>query len=156
MKLPINVIYKGGPTVILEIDELRNVPRTFPIGHNAAIKKIIGPAVTKVDHIDLILPSDDQYDDNFDKKVWETIGRVAQLVSTKGATERLKGKAWGMSPWEKSVVPTPLWRTYDHRDIGGSRPGWCWRIYRKNYRLCPYPERTGTTTNLSNRKYGIQ
>jgi len=114
MKTATQIIYVGGPTVIIEIGGLRIItdptldpPGDFPIGPNNFIKKLSGPAIKDIGHIDLVLLSHDQHDDNLDKAGRKLISEVPQTFSTKAAAERLQGTVIGMEPWETRWITTP-------------------------------------------------
>ena len=118
MKTPVQVIYIGGPTVIIEIAGLRimtdptlDPPGNFPAGPNDFIEKLSGPAIHDVGHIDMVLLSHDQHADNLDKMGRKLITEVKQTYSTKGAAERLMGSVAGLAPWETVSVQTPTGET---------------------------------------------
>src|SRR5476651_956130 len=103
MKTPINVIYLGGPTVIFEIGGLRimtdptlDPPGDFPAGPDYIIKKLLGPALSDIGLIDLVLLSHDQHDDNLDKAGRQLLSIVPQVLSTPAAAQRLGGTVKGM------------------------------------------------------------
>ena len=103
-----NVIYLGGPTIILEIGGLRLMTdptldpagETFMIGDKPGYWKTAGPATLEVGHIDSVLLSHDQHKDNLDNAGREFLNTVAQTLTTRDGAERLKGNAVGLAPFE--------------------------------------------------------
>lgn len=114
MKSTFNVIYLGGPTVILEIGGLRFITDptldpsgvTFPAGP-VTIEKLSGPALTDVGKIDVVLLSHDQHGDNLDTAGRALLETVPKIFSTKDAAGRLGGIVIGMDVWESLSVTTP-------------------------------------------------
>lgn len=112
MKNAIDVIYLGGPTVILEIGGLRLMTdptldpagETFTINDKPAYRKTAGPATADISKIDAVLLSHDQHGDNLDNAGREFIKTVSQTFTTKIGAERLKGNAVGLSPWETVIL----------------------------------------------------
>jgi L-ascorbate metabolism protein UlaG (beta-lactamase superfamily) len=108
MKNAINVIYLGGPTIILEIGGLRLMTdptldpagETFTINDKPAYWKTAGPIISKIGKIDAVLLSHDQHGDNLDHAGREFLNSVPKTFTTKIGAERLKGNAVGLSPWE--------------------------------------------------------
>jgi len=114
MKTSINVTYIGGPTVIFEIGGLRimtdptlDPPGDFPAGPDYIIKKLSGPALADIGHIDLVLLSHDQHDDNLDKAGRQLLSIVPQVLSTPAAAQRLGGTVKGMEPWQTISINAP-------------------------------------------------
>jgi L-ascorbate metabolism protein UlaG (beta-lactamase superfamily) len=116
MKSKAQVIYVGGPTVILEIAGLRLItdptldpPGTFPAGPGDTIQKLSAPALSlsEIGKIDVVLLSHDQHADNLDKAGKELVMRTPLTLSTKVAAARLGGNVMGLSPWETYKMPTP-------------------------------------------------
>jgi len=112
MKNAIDVIYLGGPTVILEIGGLRLMTdptldpagETFTINDKPAYRKTAGPAAADISKIDVVLLSHDQHGDNLDNAGREFIKTVPKTFTTKIGAERLKGNAVGLSPWETVIL----------------------------------------------------
>jgi L-ascorbate metabolism protein UlaG (beta-lactamase superfamily) len=112
MKNAINVIYLGGPTMILEIGGLRLMTdptfdpagETFNINDKPAYSKTEGPANIDSGKIDAILLSHDQHGDNLDNAGRAFLKTVPKTFTTKVGAERLKGNAVGLSPWETVVL----------------------------------------------------
>lgn len=112
MKNAINVIYLGGPTMILEIGGLRLMTdptfdppgEEFMINNKPAYWKLAGPASTDIGKIDAVLLSHDQHGDNLDNAGREFLKTVPKTFTTKVGAERLKGNAFGLSPWETVVL----------------------------------------------------
>lgn len=114
MKNPVQVIYIGGPTVILEIDGLRIMtdptldPKgaIFPAGPNNSIEKLLAPTIEDIGEIDIVLLSHDQHADNLDTAGRELLKEVPRIYSTKAAAERIKGNVTGLNPWESVTINT--------------------------------------------------
>ena len=112
MKNTINVIYLGGPTIILEIGGIRLMTdptldppgESFTIDGKPAYWKTAGPASTDIGKIDAILLSHDQHGDNLDNAGREFLKSVPITFTTKIGAERLKGNAVGLSPWETVIL----------------------------------------------------
>jgi len=108
MKKLINVIYLGGPTIILEVAGLRimtdptlDPPGTEFLNNGKPIYwKLNGPAITDVGKIDIVLLSHDQHGDNLDNGGRELLKTVSKTLTTKVGAERLGGNAIGLAPWE--------------------------------------------------------
>ncbi|KAA2239050.1 MBL fold metallo-hydrolase [Chitinophaga agrisoli] len=115
MKSAMNVIYIGGPTVILEIGGLRLMTdptldpkgETFSINGKPAYWKSAGPAITDIPPIDVVLLSHDQHGDNLDNAGRELMKAAPVTYTTKIGAERLQGNALGLAPWESVTVPAP-------------------------------------------------
>jgi L-ascorbate metabolism protein UlaG (beta-lactamase superfamily) len=115
MKTAINVIYLGGPTVILEVGGLRVMTdptldpsgSQFPVGLDVFIEKLSEPAIKDIGKIDYVLLSHDQHGDNLDKAGRELLNHVTQTLSTQIASERLGGSVVGLAPWESKSIHTP-------------------------------------------------
>lgn len=109
MKSDFNVIYLGGPTIILEIGGLRLMtdptldPKgaSFMIGDKPGYWKTEGPAITEVGHIDAVLLSHDQHHDNLDNLGRELLNKVSKTLTTVDGAARLGGNATGLAPFEK-------------------------------------------------------
>lgn len=112
MENVINVIYLGGPTIILEIGGLRIMTdptldpagETFTINDKPAYSKTEGPADIDIGKIDVVLLSHDQHGDNLDNAGREFLKTVPKTFTTKIGAERLKGNTTGLSPWETAVL----------------------------------------------------
>lgn len=108
MKNSINVIYLGGPTIILEIGGLRLMTdptldppgETFMINDKPAYWKTEGPANVNIGKIDAVLLSHDQHGDNLDHAGREFLKSVPKTFTTNIGAERLKGNSIGLSPWQ--------------------------------------------------------
>lgn len=115
MKKSFDVIYLGGPTVILEFGGLRIMtdPTLDPLGSLfspnpvTTIEKLASPALEHIGKIDVVLLSHDQHADNLDQAGRELLKTVPQVFSTKAAEGRLQGSVKGMAPWESVSVKTP-------------------------------------------------
>jgi L-ascorbate metabolism protein UlaG (beta-lactamase superfamily) len=108
MEKKFNVIYLGGPTVIIEIGGLRLMTdptldpegETFMIGDKPGYWKTAGPATLDIGHIDAVLLSHDQHKDNLDNSGREFLKTVAKTLTTHDGAERLGGNAVGLAPFE--------------------------------------------------------
>ncbi|MEO3402630.1 MBL fold metallo-hydrolase [Mucilaginibacter sp. CAU 1740] len=112
MKSPVSVTYLGGPTIILEIGSLKIMtdPTLDPEGetfHNPTYWKTEGPATTDIGHIDTVLLSHDQHNDNLDNAGRELLKTVRQTLTTHIGAERLQGTAKGLAPWESVTINSP-------------------------------------------------
>ena len=112
MKNVMNVTYIGGPTIILEIGDLRLMTdptldpagETFMINNKPAYHKTEGPANIDIGKIDAVLLSHDQHGDNLDNAGREFLKSVPKTFTTKIGAERLQGNAFGLSPWESVAL----------------------------------------------------
>lgn len=112
MKKAINVIYLGGPTIILEIGGLRLMTdptldpagEMFSINDKPAYQKTAGPIGADIGKIDAVLLSHDQHGDNLDHAGRAFLKSVAKTYTTKIGAERLGGNAVGLSPWDSIVL----------------------------------------------------
>lgn len=108
MKNDFNVIYLGGPTIILEVGGLRLMTdptldpkgETFMLGDKPGYWKTEGPAITDVGHIDVVLLSHDQHHDNLDNLGRKLLGKVSKTLTTIDGATRLGGNAEGLAPFE--------------------------------------------------------
>ncbi|NOW96065.1 MBL fold metallo-hydrolase [Mucilaginibacter sp. SG564] len=117
-----NVIYLGGPTVILEIGGLRLMTdptldpkgETYMLGDKPGYWKTAGPAINNIGHIDAVLLSHDQHKDNLDNAGRELLEQVETTITTIDGAVRLGGNSKGLKPFERialndsiSVTATP-------------------------------------------------
>src|ERR1700743_1882230 len=115
MKSIVNVIYLGGPTVILEIGGLRLMTdptldppgEEFTINGKPAYHKTEGPAKTDIGKIDAVLLSHDQHGDNLDNAGREFLPAVGTVLTTPAGAKRLGGNAKGLAPWESASFKSP-------------------------------------------------
>ncbi|SHK94070.1 L-ascorbate metabolism protein UlaG, beta-lactamase superfamily [Chitinophaga jiangningensis] len=112
MKHTINVIYLGGPTIILEIAGVRFMTdptldpagEVFNINGKPAYSKTEGPAEVDPGKIDVVLLSHDQHGDNLDHTGRELLKSVPKIFTTRVGADRLQGNAVGLAPWESIVL----------------------------------------------------
>jgi L-ascorbate metabolism protein UlaG (beta-lactamase superfamily) len=112
MKSNFNVIYLGGPIVIIEIGGLRLMTdptldpkgETFMIGDKPGYWKTEGPALTNVGHIDVVLLSHDQHKDNLDNSGRKLAETVKIILTTPDGAGRLQANAVGLKPFEKHIL----------------------------------------------------
>src|ERR1700749_526400 len=112
MKSNFNVIYLGGPTVIIAIGGLRLIPdptldpkgETFLVGDRPGYWKTAGPATSNVGHIDAVLLSHDQHKDNLDIAGRKLLESVRKTFTTRDGAGRLGVGATGLSPFEKITL----------------------------------------------------
>ncbi|WP_084129082.1 MBL fold metallo-hydrolase [Demequina sp. NBRC 110055] len=98
----------GGPTVLIEYAGLRFLTDpTFddpgPVGN---LTKLAGPAVTReeVGHIDVVLLSHDEHEDNLDVSGRAMLDGVRHILTTPEGGERLAA-AQGMRRWDQAIIP---------------------------------------------------
>jgi L-ascorbate metabolism protein UlaG (beta-lactamase superfamily) len=98
----------GGPTVLLEYAGLRFLTDpTFdapgPVGN---LTKLAGPALTReqVGHVDVVLLSHDEHEDNLDIAGRAMLDDVRHVLTTPTGGERLEC-AQGMRRWDHAIIP---------------------------------------------------
>jgi L-ascorbate metabolism protein UlaG (beta-lactamase superfamily) len=114
-KPSLKVTYLGGPTAILEISGLRFITdptfdaagTTYAIGNDLTVTKTADPALTDIGHIDVILLSHDQHQDNFDGGGRELAAKVSKIFTTAAGGERMKGSSIGLNTWERYTLDAP-------------------------------------------------
>ena len=99
----------GGPTVLLEVGELRFLtdPTFDPAGSTykmgpVTAHKLSAPALTPdaVGHVDAVLLSHDEHADNLDTLGRALLPRAGRVLTTPSGGKRLGGNATGLAPWE--------------------------------------------------------
>ncbi|MBO0783944.1 MAG: MBL fold metallo-hydrolase, partial [Ktedonobacteraceae bacterium] len=114
----IRLTYIGGPTVLLEIDQLRILTDpTFELAgyHYSAgpqvVSKTISPALLPpaLGPVDAILLSHEQHNDNLDPAGRTYLAQGKQILTTPASAQRLGGNVRGVSTWE----------TVNLRDVNG-------------------------------------
>ena len=113
MKHPaFKVTYIGGPTAIIEIAGLRFMtdPTLDPLGsvHHAEInyEKTIGPVLSNMGKIDIVLLSHEQHFDNLDSAGRSFLSQVSKTYTTVSSAKILKGTSIGLASWESDTVKT--------------------------------------------------
>ena len=112
------VTYVGGPTAIIEIAGLRFMtdPTLDPIGsvhrNDINYEKTMGPSVSNIGRIDIVLLSHEQHFDNLDTAGRSILSQVERTYTTISSADKLKGSSIGLHPWESDTVSTP-----DHTEI---------------------------------------
>ena len=112
MKQTFNLIYLGGPTIIIEFAGLRIItdptldPKgtSFKISETVSETKLSGPAVTDIGKIDLVLLSHDQHWDNLDKEGRKLLEKVPLTITTVAGSGRLATPTKGLAPWEQTTI----------------------------------------------------
>jgi L-ascorbate metabolism protein UlaG (beta-lactamase superfamily) len=98
----------GGPTLVLRYAGLTFLtdPTFDPPGTYGNLTKVTGPAMALEDlgHVDAVLLSHDQHEDNLDAAGRTLLSRVRHVLSTPHAGERLD-KVQGMRRWETAILP---------------------------------------------------
>ncbi|WP_297084011.1 MBL fold metallo-hydrolase [uncultured Demequina sp.] len=98
----------GGPTVLLEYAGLRLLtdPTFDPPGAVGNLTKLAGPAVSRDDvgHVDVVLLSHDEHEDNLDVSGRAMLDDVRHVLTTPAGGERL-GRAQGMKRWDQAIIP---------------------------------------------------
>ena len=110
----LDLIYIGGPTVVLEIGGLRLItdPTFDPAGTEYPTKLYVlrkgqGPALDSnaVGPIDVVLLSHDHHSDNLDLSGRALLGGAKRVLTTIVGAERLGGSATGMTAWQSLRLP---------------------------------------------------
>ncbi|MFV0286952.1 MAG: MBL fold metallo-hydrolase, partial [Demequina sp.] len=98
----------GGPTVLIEYAGLRFLTDpTFdapgPVGN---LTKLAGPAVSRdeVGHIDVVLLSHDEHEDNLDVSGRAMLDGVRHILTTPEGGDRVP-RAQGMRRWDQAIIP---------------------------------------------------
>src|ERR1041385_2131168 len=110
----LQLIYVGGPTVVLEVAGLRLVtdPTFDPAGGDYRTKlyvlhKTQGPAVRPeaIGPVDVVLLSHDHHADNLDLLGRASLSKAKRVITTPAGAERLQGWATRLTPWDKTQIP---------------------------------------------------
>jgi L-ascorbate metabolism protein UlaG (beta-lactamase superfamily) len=105
----VRLTYIGGPTVLIEIGQLRLLTDpTFELAgyHYSAgpqvISKTTSPGLlpSALGSVDAVLLSHDQHGDNLDPAGRAYLSQVKQVLTTSVAAQRLSGNARGVPTWE--------------------------------------------------------
>ncbi|UOE50851.1 MBL fold metallo-hydrolase [Mucilaginibacter sp. SMC90] len=112
MKTNFNVIYLGGPTMIIEIGGLRIITdptldpkgEIFTVGDKPGYWKTAGPASLNVGGIDVVLLSHDQHKDNLDKAGRKLLEEVNNTFTTIDGANRLGRNTKGLKPYEQVIL----------------------------------------------------
>ncbi|WP_203656910.1 MBL fold metallo-hydrolase [Demequina activiva] len=98
----------GGPTVLIEYAGLRLLtdPTFDPPGPVGNLTKLEGPALTReqVGHVDVVLLSHDEHEDNLDVAGRAMLDDVQHVLTTPTGGERL-ARAQGMRRWDHAIIP---------------------------------------------------
>jgi L-ascorbate metabolism protein UlaG (beta-lactamase superfamily) len=110
------ITYLGGPTALLEYAGLRIVcdptfdgPQTYPAEEGTALVKTAGPAIsrTALGHVDLVLLSHHEHEDNLDYEGLELLATGVRTLSTmKAASDLFGGNVAGFDSWESETIGT--------------------------------------------------
>jgi L-ascorbate metabolism protein UlaG (beta-lactamase superfamily) len=110
----IGITHIGTATLLLEIGRLRLLtdPALDPpggrysFGFGASSRKLSGPAVdpAALGHIDMVLLTHDQHDDNLDRAGRQLVSRLGRVVTTRSGAHRLGHGALGLRPWETTLL----------------------------------------------------
>ena len=108
------ITHIGGPTVLIEIGELRLLTdptfdpagKRYRFGWGTASRKVTGPAVAPADlgRIDAVLLSHDHHGDNLDPAGRALLPSAGVVVTTTSGAGRLGGSARGLAPWETTAL----------------------------------------------------
>jgi L-ascorbate metabolism protein UlaG (beta-lactamase superfamily) len=108
------VTYIGGPTALIEIDELRLLtdPTFDPpggryhFGWGTMSRKLQAPALdpSSIGRIDAVLLSHDHHQDNLDAAGRELLPSVGRVITTPSGARRLGGNAEGLAAWASTVL----------------------------------------------------
>jgi len=116
----LQLIYVGGPSVVLEVAGLRLVtdPTFDPAGGDYRTKlyvlhKTQGPAVRPeaIGPVDVVLLSHDHHADNLDLLGRASLSRAKRVITTPAGAERLQGWATRLTPWDSIEIPCADGRT---------------------------------------------
>ena len=110
MSTKTSVTYIGGPTVLLEYAGLRIVtdptfdaPQHYPDDPDEGLDKTAGPGIQRADlgHVDLVLLSHHEHEDNLDYEGLELLATGVLTYSTrKAAMDLFGGNVVGLDAWE--------------------------------------------------------
>ena len=109
----INVTYIGGPTALLEWDDIRLLtdPTFDPTGQEyqygpVVLKKLAGPALSpeSLGRVDAVLLSHDHHLDNLDHSGRKFLPKAKQVITTTAGAERLGGNVAGLSNWQSTEI----------------------------------------------------
>lgn len=107
--LPLSLTLIGGPTVLIEVGELRLLtdPTLDPAGSSyqlgpVRMHKLAAPALSPdaLGTIDAVLLSHDEHADNLDTLGRALLPRAGRVLTTPSGAGRLGGNATGLAPWE--------------------------------------------------------
>ncbi|MFJ2469830.1 MULTISPECIES: MBL fold metallo-hydrolase [Micrococcaceae] len=112
--IPVRVL--SGPTVLIEYAGLRfltdptfDAPGEYPVMPGYAMTKTAGSPLgpDEVGHIDAVLLSHDEHDDNLDESGRQFLPRVPVVYTTVSGAGRLGGNAKGVAFWEEATLIAP-------------------------------------------------
>lgn len=106
---PVRITHIGGPTVLIEIDQLRIL--TDPTFEPAEYQYVAGPQIIRktaspalsasaIAPVDAILLSHDQHGDNLDPAGRTFLSQARQVLTTPAGAQRLGGAVLGVPTWE--------------------------------------------------------
>jgi hypothetical protein len=110
----LQLMYVGGPTVVLEIAGLRLVtdPTFDPAGGDYrtklyVLRKTQGPAVRPeaIGPVDVVLLTHDHHADNLDLLGRASLSKAKRVITTPAGAERLQGWATRLTPWDSIEIP---------------------------------------------------
>lgn len=109
----INVVYIGGPTVILEIEGVRFMTdptldgkgTIYKLG-DLTLEKTLSPNTSDIGKIDYVLLSHDQHQDNLDNSGRKLLKSVKKVFTTQEASENIDADAVGLIPWQSDTIIT--------------------------------------------------
>lgn len=106
----------SGPTVLIEYAGLRiltdptfDEPGEYPVLPGYSMVKTSGSPIgpTELGHIDAVLLSHDEHDDNLDRTGREFLPSVPVVFTTSSGAERLGGNAHGLEFWQVASLEAP-------------------------------------------------
>ena len=110
----VRITHIGGPTALIEAAGLRLLtdPTFDPAGNNykfgwgTSSTKLAGPAIRpdEVGHVDAVLLSHDQHEDNLDAAGRAMLPSAGAIVTTVAGARRLGGTARGLAPWSTTRI----------------------------------------------------
>lgn len=112
--MALRLTHIGGPTVLIETGGWRLLTdptfdppgRRYSFGWGTSSKKTAGPSVqpSELGHIDAVLLSHDQHDDNLDDAGRAFLDSADAVVTTSKGAGRLGGSARGLDPWGTTTL----------------------------------------------------
>jgi L-ascorbate metabolism protein UlaG (beta-lactamase superfamily) len=110
----VSLTHIGGPTVLIEVGGWRLLTDPtfdpeggkYSFGWGTGSRKTAGPSVLpdQLGHIDVVLLSHDQHDDNLDASGRRVLPVAGSIITTKAGARRVGGRSRGLAPWEATTI----------------------------------------------------